>query len=260
MENYIDIRNEGTFPAIVRILDNIPTELNCESYKIEVTNGEGSKDIQYSANQLSEIVSLNAGGSARITIKTRPEIFTEGETREITNTPEIDIVEQENGQLIQKIEINSVTHIIEGTGGTDSPGGNGTYRISGVIWVDENNDGRKDTQETKLSGIRVTLFDQTTGNIVKDVNGNDMYVVTDENGRYTFSNLSNGSYLVVAEYDTANYEITIYNAEGILESENSDFVDARLNDKKVAATNTITIDGKNIYNIDLGLKQAEQFD
>lgn len=260
LEYYIDIKNEGISSAIVRILDNIPTELNCESYKIEVTNGEGSKDVQYSSNQFSEIVTLNAGGSARVTIKTRPKVFTEGETKEITNTPDIDIVEQENGQLVQEVEINGVTHIIEGTGGTDSPGGNGTYRISGVIWVDENNDGRKDTTEEKLSGIRVTLFDQTTGNIVKDVNGNDMYVVTDENGRYTFSNLSNGNYLVVVEYDTANYELTTYNAEGILESENSDFVDARLYDRKVAATNTITVNGKNMYNIDLGLKKAEQFD
>ena len=65
---------------------------------------------------------------------------------------------------------------------------------------------------------------------------------------------------MVVEYDTSNYEITTYQAEGVLESQNSDFIDAKLYDQKVAATNTIVTDNYNIYNIDLGLKEAKQFD
>lgn len=260
LEYYIDIKNEGTSPARINFKDTLPTELNCEHYKIEIENGTGAKDMDYSAGQLSDVITLNENGSARITIRTRPDIFSSDEIKEITNQPEIFITDNMTYQNVQQVEVNSLTHTIEGTGGTNSPTGDGTYRISGVIWVDANSDGKKDVEETRLEGVKVSLFDQTTGNIVKDTSGNDMSMNTDNTGRYRFTGLRNGDYLVVVEYDTANYEITTYRAEGVTDAENSDFVDARLDTRKVASTNTINVNNANIYNIDLGLKESEQFD
>lgn len=253
IEYYIDIKNEGDFTETINILDNIPEGLNCRAYKIEVTNGSGEKDTEYTAREISTIIKLNAGGSARMIIKTDSDILASGEQVQVTNSPEITV----DGE---KIEINSLTHTIIGTGGADNPNGQTSYRISGVVWIDENGDGKKDDNEPKLSNQKVSLFDQNTGNLAKDINGNDVNATTNGEGRYTFSNLNKGSYLVIVEYDTANYEITTYQAENVLPSQNSDFVDAKLYDKKVAATNTINTDNYNTYNIDLGLKRAQQFD
>ena len=253
LEYYIDLKNNGNYGITVSILDNIPKGLNCRSYKVEVTNGTGAKETDYTANQISTTVNLNAGGSARIIIRTATNILPEGEEKQITNTPVVTV----DGR---NIEINSITHTIIGSGGANNPNGQRNYRISGLVWIDENEDGRKDDNESRLGNITVTLYDQSTGNIAKDVNGNDVTTRTDGQGRYVFSNLNRGNYLVVVEYDTSNYEITTYQAEGVLESQNSDFIDAKLYDQKVAATNTIVTDNYNIYNIDLGLKEAKQFD
>ena len=73
-------------------------------------------------------------------------------------------------------------------------------------------------------------------------------------------NLNAGAYVVVAQYDTENYIVITYKAEGLAESENSDFFDTKLDNTNVAATDTITIENSNSYNIDLGLKEREKFD
>lgn len=253
LEYYIELNNTGNFPATINVLDNIPEGLNCRSYKVEVTNGTGAKDTEYTASQISTIIKLNAGGSARVIIRTESNILATGEEKQVTNTPQITV----EGETI---EINSLTHTIVGTGGANNPSGQTSYRISGLVWVDENEDGKKEENEPRLGNQKVTLYDQTSGNIAKDINGNDTTATTDGEGRYVFSNLNRGSYLVVVEYDTSNYELTTYQADGVLTSQNSDFVDAKLDDKKVAATNTIVTDNYNTYNIDLGLKEAKQFD
>ena len=253
LEYYIDITNNGQFQVHVGFSDIIPEGLFANTYSIAVTNGTGNIDETTTTNEVVNNMILNAGGSARITIKTEPVIIDEGDQVEITNSPSVTV----EGETIQ---INSLTHTIIGTGGEDNPSGETRYRISGTAWVDENEDGRKDENETRLSGLRVTVIDQNTGNYVQNSNGSIIETTTNDDGRYTLNNLPSGNYLVVVEYDTANYVLTTYRADGISDTENSDFVDARLYEDKVAATNTITISNANIYNIDIGLRESQQFD
>ena len=253
LEYYIDITNNGQFQVDVNFSDIIPEGLLARTYNISVINGTGSISDTSTSNEVINSMTLNAGGSARITIKTEPVIIDEGDQVEITNSPSVTV----EGETIQ---INSLTHTIIGTGGEDNPSGETRYRISGTAWVDENEDGRKDENETRLSGLRVTVIDQNTGNYVQNSNGSIIETTTNDDGRYTLNNLPSGNYLVVVEYDTANYVLTTYRADGISDTENSDFVDARLYEDKVAATNTITISNANIYNIDIGLRESQQFD
>ena len=54
--------------------------------------------------------------------------------------------------------------------------------------------------------------------------------------------------------------VTTYHIEGSVESENSDFVDATLDGTPVAATDILNLSTYNLYNVDLGLQEREQFD
>ena len=58
--------------------------------------------------------------------------------------------------------------------------------------------------------------------------------------------------------------LTTYNANGVEESNNSDVENATMTidgvNKKVAATDTLTINKNNLTNIDIGLKEAKVFD
>ncbi len=55
-----------------------------------------------------------------------------------------------------------------------------TYKITGIAWLDENEDGIRNPSEKRLSGITAKLVDSVTG-IIKD------RVSTNTNGEYTFN-------------------------------------------------------------------------
>jgi len=61
--------------------------------------------------------------------------------------------------------------------------------ISGAVWEDLNYNGNNDNGEDVISGVSVTLFESTLGNVAM--------TTTDANGNYTFDNLNPGMYYVV---------------------------------------------------------------
>jgi hypothetical protein len=60
-----------------------------------------------------------------------------------------------------------------------------TYDISGITYIDENSNGEQDTDEEGLAGVSLSLSNGST-------------TVSDLNGEYSFSGLSNGIYTVTA--------------------------------------------------------------
>lgn len=257
LEYYIDINNTTNIPAKIDVKSIIPTELSAISYKVEVAGNVIVNREDYTAMQLSEIVELGANETARLTVVTKPHSLPSGQTKQITNQPELYLLDEVTLERAHEININNLTHKIEGTG--NNTGIEGAYKISGIAWLDSNKDGRKDVNETRMSNIKFTLYTQQ-GNIAKDSKGKELITTSDENGRYSFENLNAGTYLVVAKYDTTNYIATTYKAVGVIEAENSDFFDAKLENEGVAATDIITIENSNVYNVDLGLKEKEKFD
>lgn len=139
-----------------------------------------------------------------------------------------------------------------------------TYLISGNVWLDENENGKKDINEELLNNIKVKLLDSKTNKVIKNSQGKDIEVETDKNGFYTLENVENGKYIVVFEYDTTKYIPTKYKVEGAGDSESSKAVLNNLKidgeEKSVANTDTIIIKDKSIGNINLGLKEAKDFD
>ena len=151
---------------------------------------------------------------------------------------------------------------------SDEPGedtGKETITISGLVWVDKNKDGKRDDEELGKSGVKVTLVNSETGEIVKYKDNKEIQKTTDKNGKYEFTKIELGKYFVVFEYDINKYRVTQYRKEQVDESMDSDviFREIQLNGKKTSAATTDTIEivkNNNINNLDAGLIENEIFD
>jgi hypothetical protein len=71
------------------------------------------------------------------------------------------------------------------------------YRtLSGYAWLDKNHDGIQDAGEPAMAGVKVTLRDSTSNDIVKNRKDEWATAITGPDGKYEFTDLSQGSYYV----------------------------------------------------------------
>ena len=168
------------------------------------------------------------------------------------------------------IEVDSNGNIIEGGNTpTPTPTPDNTqntkvkYSISGMVWIDDNENGERDSNEGVKEGIEVLLYDVTNKKFVTDEKGKTLTQKTDKDGKYSFSNIYIGQYYVLFKYDTDIYNITEYQRSGVDNSQNNDAVEKYVRifneTRTIGMTNTITLNSyKN--NIDLGLIEKKNFD
>ena len=146
---------------------------------------------------------------------------------------------------------------------SDNDSNTNKHNISGVAWLDANEDGIKNENEKRLGGVKVVLYDLKNNSFVKDKNGEVIEKTTDSIGQYTFS-VQEGKYLVAFMYDTSIYDITLYQAVGVNEKANNDAIakNAIVDGKEsiIGVTDTIDIKQSDITNIDIGLIQKKRFD
>ena len=137
------------------------------------------------------------------------------------------------------------------------------YNISGLVWLDSNNDGKRDFSETPIKDITVKLFDMNTNEIVKDADGNKYITNTDKDGNYSFFKVKSGRYIVLFEFDTDKYNTTTYQKNSIQTTVNSDAIIKQVNiDGKTynaGITDVIQLN-KNYTNIDMGLVERTELD
>ena len=134
--------------------------------------------------------------------------------------------------------------------------------ISGIAWIDENEDGKRTTGEKTCNNVTVMLYDYKNNKFVKD-NDQIKNVQTNDKGEYRFDNIDKGQYIVIFLYDTSKYSVTEYKKNGILESKNSDAITKTvgINGETVTAglTDTLNVEA-NLENIDIGLIEKKSFD
>ena len=145
----------------------------------------------------------------------------------------------------------------------DEPDDN-KYGISGLVWLDSNQDGKRDDSEEKLSGITVKLYNADTNSIVLNDKNEKQIKTTGNNGEYEFDSLEKGNYLVLFEYDTTIYGLTTYKVSGVSEEVNSDVISKEVSIdgvvKNVGLTDTLKISSSNKENIDMGLVKGGKLD
>lgn len=140
----------------------------------------------------------------------------------------------------------------------DNPGEDERYTISGTAWMDANKDGKRDSGESLLSGIGVSVLNADDGTYVENVN-----TTTSANGEYEIS-VTPGNYILVFTYNTQMYRLTEYRKQGVGENENSDVINKTITingqNSTVGATDTINVNSSNVENIDIGLTEVSTFD
>lgn len=252
IEYYLTIKNTTGKDAEVVMESNLPKELKLQKYIVRNGNSE-SKELDATTNFLSVNEVLKANETLRITMVANPyRLSAKGDVITVESSATVKV----NGVEIQ---VNKTSTEIEGSSNfnaTFEENEENTektlYKISGKVWYDANQDGVRDSNEDGIANVNLKLYNKLTGNELKAT-------VTNEYGEYTFANLQNGQYIVVAEYNGKKYEITDYKKEGATETENSDFVQVKADNKMLATTDTIKVDSANTYNIDLGLRDAKIF-
>lgn len=252
--------------AQINVIDQLPNELQLiEAYY--ASNGGVIRTSSSSNGKFTLAVrSLGAGEKAEIVVRVKSKLLSEEKDVEIQNKVTV------NGSGLDELTSNTVTNVIEYVSSLhrDPIPGGGTpvetkYKISGTAWLDENSDGKKDSEETTLAGIKAILLNKSDYSIVTDTTSKkEKIVTTSEDGKYEFSNLSKGEYIVAYIFDSGVYELTTYHKEGVEEGYNSDAIamDITYEDEmhKGAATDIIKITNENAREIDIGLVTTEKFD
>ena len=235
VEYNVKIQNISSIDSIeINIDDIIPEQLTVE----EVTINNENEEIY--DNDVSILRSIPANSSIEAKIRTVVNYDEDDPNIDPNNPDPQDNPENDNGQQ------NSAKGL-----------------VSGTAWLDENQDGQKDGNEKLLNGITVKLLDKG-GNTVKAENGNEITATTNDKGFYMLSDVPQGEYVVIFDYDTSKYATTLYKKDGVAESKNSDAILKQLTvngeQKTLGVTDNIEVKENGASNIDLGLMSATKFD
>lgn len=259
IEYIYDIENKSDEDKKVVFEDTLPPEIREATVKVIVDG----KEVE-GGSVARTVIDVPAGKKAKIIVTVKPYIQADGDKVVIRHNPSFGIIlpgegDSEGGK--QELTIENTPITVEGTGSFESQiDRNRTFNITGQVWNDKNNNGQKEDNEEKMSGIEVVLYNTSTNEIAKDANGNELRTTTNSNGEYSFSNVKVGNYNAIAKFDNKTYAVGLYKVEGLASAEDSDFVEATLDGETVAATDTLQITNSNIFNVDLALVTRDTFD
>lgn len=260
-----EIKNIGTVGAkSVNLVNIVPQGLVVKKIEYTINEKTQTKTIN-EREKINVTLTIPPGEIANVNITALADSIGQAEELSVTNYATA------KGKNTEEVVSNSITHIIEprivydedgnlvsgNDGSKDNPTIEKTYKITGIAWLDENKDGIRTSDEKRLSGITAKLVNSETG-VIKS------RTTTNSNGEYTFTNVANGNYIIVFDYDTSLYTVTKYQVTNAATNVNSDVTTTTIvqDGKQTTAgvTNTITIENGSISNIDIGLIQAESFD
>lgn len=263
IEYTIKIENTSDVAAkLIEINDVIPKELTVLSVSVD---GEEQEET---ATDNNIRIDYDIDANKIIEAKVKTIVDYDEERREpvvISNTASI----SNSGTELGKTE--TISHIIKADSRSANANGGSEGNeelsnmniISGTAWLDENQNGERESGETLLDGINVRLID-TNGNVVKDETGKELTAVTNNNGFYMINNVSKGEYIIAFEYDTSMYVTTVYQKDQVSESKNSDAMAKQISINGQLATygvtDTIVMNEDSISNVDIGLLKATKFD
>ena len=209
VEYNITVKNTGEIaaPIIMKyfveryfVVESISLNGNIIKQITDQTNAETYSEII--SNEIDQMVELEPGQEANYKVITKVKYFLtkeEGTTKEIFNQAEVAYFD------IVKNKSEEIKHILIAEEETT---GDLKNIVSGTIWVDKNDNGIYDSNEVTLNGITVKMYDNVAKKYLTDEEGNEIKVTTSNDGKYQFTKIKDGEYIIVYEYDTEKYEPT----------------------------------------------------
>ncbi len=267
VEYYVDVKNESKETAEISVFNRLPDELQLVSYTVK--NGDNTYTEENDLLNTTVYENVEPYKNLKVTIVAKPYLLDSiGQIKEIENEVEVKVndIDFPTEKIKQQIEGSSNFNIVNKDGNLVEK--ENIYSISGEVWYDENNNSAHDENDTKMSSIMLKLYDINKKDYVKDKDGNDIIEFSNDNGEYKFEDLYSGKYIVIADYDNKVYKVVNYQAGETAENENNDFIEnTNIENSEIekaenfgkAATNIITLGEENVYNIDLGLIDTENF-
>ena len=268
VEYTVVVTNVGNIIASgIKISQSIPEELDVISAKYTMLGMENSTYEDANGN-INVLGIIQPGDSITLKVKAKAKALAEDTS--------ISIITQVQGENTEFYITNGINQVIEKSqtamadpdnnhgqnSGSDTQTVTGS-KISGVVWLDANEDGKRDNVEQLLGNISVIAINADTGDVAKDTNGNILQATTNNNGNYLLEGFPIGNYILIFMYDTNIYTTTLYQAEGVGLVLNSDAIERNVlqNGENVLAgvTDVINLE-KSTSNIDLGLISKEKFD
>lgn len=270
IEYVFEVKNEGIVAAEKLTLnDKIPDGLIVKKIDYIANGVESSKTVSEKDSVEINTV-IMPGEELIVNVKALAVSLNGMQEKTVTNAATV------SAKNVETVKTNTITHIVEATDKSELYDTAGettntatsqihssnsnlvkTYKITGIAWLDENGNGKRDDEEQKMSGITARLVNSDTGTITKTT-------VTDSRGEYTFSGIENGNYLVLFDYDTVKYTVTTYRQAGVEANVNSDAITTKIEQdgkqRNGAVTDVITIQDLSVSNIDIGFVLADTFD
>ena len=243
-------------------------ELSEDEYDVSIDDDKEQKLITLSED------SIDAGESINYAIQVEPNVsYNNGEVAQIINETNLKhsykVAQTARIEHILKTEESQDDDNNNNNNGNGENGNNGnnsstsSYMLSGTAWIDENENGQRDSSEKLLEGIKVKLLDAKTNEYVKDSNGNVIETTTNSEGFYAFTKVVSGQYLVIFEYDTTAYGVTAFEKEGVSSESNSKVIEKTMTidgkETKVGTTEKIVLK-QNVSGINIGLVPAKKYD
>lgn len=261
------IKNEGYSTAnTVEFTDEASKGLSIR-YIIYTQNGSTSKK-SVSGNNASVTITVQARETVEVVVRAVAQPLYGMEERTVTNKGYIEYVGN-------RIDSDIITHIIEANPNrSKSPIGEHssnssavstvqannlqrTFKIAGIVWIDSDRNGARESSEKLLKGVKVTLVNSDTGTIKQTL-------TTNKKGEYIFNGVANGNYIIIFDYDTVKYTATAYQKENIASNLNSDAISTSIDQdgksRNGAVSHVIKVSDGSVSNIDLGLVDAKLFD
>ena len=260
------VKNEGSTTAYGKLLFKAPegSKIISESGAIKTV----TKELNLEPNETKEIkIQVELGknnGVDRVSIFANAELHDEYGQKIYETNPITQIVEKNSDtrrkeDLVRQGKLKLTEEEMKSLGIAETRQEEQklvrNYEISGKAWDDINKNGVYDEGERPLANIVAKLVENGKNRVIKTV-------LTDDTGKYTFSEVPNGEYSVMFEFEDKKYSPTVYKKNNVEDSKVSDAIGVNRQEttKQVAVSDAIKINFQSKSNENLGLVNNTNFD
>ena len=260
------VKNEGSTTAYGKLLFKAPegSKIISESGAIKTI----TKELNLEPNETKEIkIQVELGknnGVDRVSISANAELYDEYGQKIYETNPITQIVEKNSDtrrkeDLVRQGKLKLTEEEMKSLGIAATRQEEQklvrNYEISGKAWDDINKNGVYDEGERPLANIVAKLVENGKNRVIKTV-------LTDDTGKYTFSEVPNGEYSVMFEFEDKKYSPTVYKKNNVEDSKVSDAIGVNRQEttKQVAVSDAIKINFQSKSNENLGLVNNTNFD
>ena len=260
------VKNEGSTTAYGKLLFKAPegSKIVSESGAIKTV----TKELNLEPNETKEIkIQVELGknnGVDRVSISANAELYDEYGQKIYETNPITQIVEKNSDtrrkeDLVRQGKLKLTEEEMKSLGIAETRQEEQklvrNYEISGKAWDDINKNGVYDEGERPLANIVAKLVENGKNRVIKTV-------LTDDTGKYTFSEVPNGEYSVMFEFEDKKYSPTVYKKNNVEDSKVSDAIGVNRQEttKQVAVSDAIKINFQSKSNENLGLVNNTNFD